>query len=238
MIPTLTGVGRIIAPDWVGFGRSDKFADQDCYTFRMHYESMKKLIETLDLDGVTLVVHDWGGILGLALATDPQLTERFARLVILNTAVPTGDGPLSQGLYAWQANSAWQIPLLSPGLIVALAAQDLSLVEAYNAPFPDASFLAGALAFPQLVPTLPGDPAAHIMRRTVRKLSSWSRPALVMFSDGDDVLGFHDAHFRHLIPTAMDEPLIVIEGAGHFLQEQAGEQIAQHIVDFIKRHPP
>lgn len=234
MIPIVAEEHRVIAPDWIGFGKSDKFIREADYSFEMHFQSALALIEALDLENITLVMQDWGGFLGMPVAT--EVPERIARLVIMNTALPTGYGMMTPGWYGYRDRTRQQAAEGGERVFSA-GGRDPELVRAYSAPFPDPSYYAGPNTFPQIVPMLPSDPAAPRMLRTARRLSRWNKPALVMFSDGDQVLGPHQHYLRRLIPTAMDEPLIVIEDAGHFLQEDQGEVVARHILDFIERHP-
>jgi haloalkane dehalogenase len=223
--------------DFIGFGRSDKFSDQQDYSFEMHRRTLASFIEKLGLIHVTLVVQDWGGILGLRVAT--EMPERIARLVIMNTLLPTGDAPPTDGFLRWR-DYAMRTPDLSAGLIVQRSAVDRSsvtadIVAAYDAPFPDVSYKAGAQMFPRLVPIELDDPGAREMRETREALSRWDKPALVMFSDSDPVTSVGAKFFRELIPSADDEPEITIHGAGHFLQEEKGEEIAEQIASFIAR---
>jgi haloalkane dehalogenase len=239
MIPTLAAAHRVVAMDFIGFGRSDKFTEREDYTFEMHRRTIASFIQKLDLTGITAVVQDWGGILGLRVAT--ELPERFARLVIMNTGLPTGDVPATEGFMKWRTY-ATTTPDLPIGTIVKRSAADREsitedIVAAYDAPFPDVTYKMGAQMFPWLVPIEPNQPGAREMRETREALSNWTRPALVMFSDSDPVTRGGDRFFRKLIPSANNERPIVIQGAGHFLQEEKGEEIAAEIIAFIKRNP-
>jgi haloalkane dehalogenase len=235
MIPVLKEKNRVIAPDLIGFGRSDKPADRSDYSFALHHDALVGLIQNLDLKRITLVCQDWGGLLGLPIATEHP--DRFARLVIMNTGLPTGDGPPSPAFMAWRAFAAAQKDMdigrvIQQGSMTKLTPE---VVAAYNAPFPDASYKAGAHAFPLLVPITPDSPAVPPMRQAREVLKNWSKPVLVMFSDGDPITGGGDKWFRKTIPSAKDQPEIIIRGAGHFLQEDKGEEIAKHIRDFLDR---
>ncbi len=237
MIPTLSKHGRVIAADLIGFGRSDKPVGKDAYTYALHHDALAELIEKLDLRRITLVCQDWGGLLGLPIAT--EMPDRFARLVIMNTGLPVSGKPLGPGFMAWR-NFATKSQDMDIGRVIDGATVNKltpEVVAAYNAPFPDLSYKGGALQFPLLVPISEDAEALPHMRTTAEALKVWTKPALIMFSDKDPVTSGGDKYFRALIPSAKDEPAITIEGAGHFLQEDKGEEIAQHIAAFIERRP-
>lgn len=233
MIPSLSAVGRVVVPDLIGFGRSDKPTDPDWYTYDRHCDAVMQWIEELDLTDITIVVQDWGGPIGLRVATEHE--ERFARLVILNTGVfRPGPGWPSPGFLAWR-NFAEKNPDLPIGFILQGATStDLSddVVRGYEAPFPTPESKAGAAQFPLLVPLEPGDPGAAEMGRVADALSTWEKPVLVAFSDSDPVFPQRAGEkLAARIPGATG--FVPIEGASHFLQEDKGEEIAHHIVTFL-----
>ena len=236
MIPILSKNHRVLAMDFVGFGRSDKFTERSEYSFQMHHDTIIRFIQALKLEQITLVVQDWGGLLGLTVAS--EMPELFTRLVIMNTGLPTGDEPMGKGFMRWRefASSSSDLPV---GLVIQNGTAERALkpeiVAAYESPFPDVSYKAGAMIFPLLVPISPDDPGAAEMRRAREVFSHWQKPVLVMFSDKDPITRGGDIFFRSLIPGAKGQPEIVIHDAGHFLQEDKGEEIAQHIVNFIAR---
>ncbi len=239
MIPLLASGHRVVAPDFVGFGRSDKYTDAGEYTYEMHRDTLLKFIEALDLDRITEVVQDWGGLIGLRVAG--MIPERFRRLVIMNTGLPTGDENIPEAFLNWR-NFVERTPDLPIGMIVqgaTMQGQNIQkeVVAAYEAPFPDASYKAGARAWPLMVPIKPDDPASAELRLARQGMARWEKPALVMFSDNDPITKGGELFFRALIPTAKDQPEIVIRDAGHFLQEDKGEEIARQIVQFIARSP-
>jgi haloalkane dehalogenase len=236
MIPVLTAAGhRVVAPDLVGFGRSDKPSEREDYSYQRHVDWMAGAITALDLQGATLFCQDWGGLIGLRLVAEHP--ERFARVVAANTGLPTGEERVSDAFFAWQAFSQ-SVPALPVGKIVQTGCvRGLSpeLVAAYDAPFPDESYKAGARQFPLLVPTRPDDPAGEANRAAWRSLERFERPFLTAFSDSDPVTKGAEKPMHKRIPGAAGQPHVTIARAGHFLQEDAGEEIAQVVVDFIAR---
>jgi haloalkane dehalogenase len=235
MIPPLVAAGhRVIAPDLVGFGRSDKPTEQDDYTYARHVEWMRQLLfDHLDLRDITFFAQDWGGLVGLRVLTiDP---DRYARVAIGNTGLPTGHGPASEAFLAWQKFSQ-ESPVFPVGQMIDRATTtDLSpeVIAAYDAPFPDDSYKAGARIFPTLVPTSPDDPASADNVAAWEVLSRFERPFLLCFSDSDPVTRGGDAPFRAKVPGAQNQPHVVIEGGGHFFQEDRGPELAELLIGFI-----
>jgi haloalkane dehalogenase len=225
MLERLVGSGhRVVCPDLVGFGRSDKPTDQAWYTYDRHLETVSAHLDQVELEDVTIVVQDWGGPIGLRWAV--QHADQVARLVILNTGLFTGR--VSKGFMAWR-EFAERTPDLPIGMIIQGATTtDLppEVVAAYEAPFPTPESKAGAQRFPLLVPLTEDDPGVAEMVETRETLRSWDKPALVAFSDTDPVFPFPKAgeQFTELIPTAGEQ--VKIEGAAHFLQEDRGREIA------------
>jgi len=236
MIPSLIAAGlRAVAPDLVGFGRSDKPAAQEDYTYQLHVDWMRGFLEALDLRGVTLVGQDWGGLIGLRLVAEHP--ERFARVVAANTFLPTGDRPPGSAFLAWQRFSQ-ETPVLPVGRIVqsgCVTQLSPDVVAAYEAPFPDERYKAGARRFPLLVPTSPDDPAAPANRRAWESLRRWDRPFLTAFSDSDPITQGADALLREAIPGTRGQPHTTINRGGHFLQEDQGEELARVVTDFVRR---
>jgi len=236
MIPIVVRAGhRAIAPDLVGFGRSDKPVRREDFTYQRHVDWMRGVLEQLDLRNVTLVCQDWGGLIGLRLVAEHP--DRFARVVAANTFLPTGDQPPGPAFLAWQKFSQ-EVPDFPVGAIVnGGCAGDLpaEIVAAYDAPFPDDRYKAGPRQFPLLVPTSPTDPAAPANRKAWEALARWTKPFLTAFSDQDPITGGADALLQAAIPGTNGQPHTTITGGGHFLQEDCGEALAKVVVDFIAR---
>jgi haloalkane dehalogenase len=235
MIPILVDAGlRAVAPDLVGFGRSDKPARRTDYTYQRHVDWMTNWLGAVDLHDATLLGQDWGGLIGLRLvAEDP---DRFTRVVAANTFLPTGDRHPGDAFLAWQRFSQ-ETPDFTVGRIVnGGCTTDLApdIVAAYDAPFPDESYKEGARQFPMLVPTSPDDPAAEPNRQAWEVLRQWTKPFLCAFSDQDPITKGADQALRAQIPGCEGQPHTVIAGGGHFLQEDRGEQLAHVVVDFVR----
>jgi haloalkane dehalogenase len=239
MIPPLVAAGhRVIAPDLVGFGKSDKPSEQLDYTYARHVAWMAQLVfDNLRLRSITLFGQDWGGLIGLRLvAAEP---ERFARVVMSNTGLPTGERPLSKAFLAWQkfSQTAPEFPigaLVNGGSQITLTPEEIA---AYDAPFPDDSYKAGARILPSLVPTSSDDPSHHDNVQAWGVLERFEHPFLCCFGDSDPITKGGDAVFTSRIPGAADQPHVTITGGGHFIQEDKGAELAALIIDFIRNTP-
>ncbi len=227
MIPVFLKTGaRVVAPDLLGFGRSDKPVREADYGFTFHRDYLLRLIERLDLQRITLVVQDWGGLLGLTLPADAGFAERLERLIVMNTALAVGVSP-GPGFEAWK-NFALSTHDLPVGDIIARGTPHLTAAEtaAYDAPYPDASYKAGARVFPALVPVSPDMDGAAVSRDARTFWSErWSGPSFMAIGDADPVLGPPAMHALRRMIRGCPEPMIV-EGGGHFVQEW-GEPIAR-----------
>jgi haloalkane dehalogenase len=231
-IPPLARVARVLAPDYFGFGRSDKPVEREWYTYDRHYASLERFVDELDLRGLTIVVHDWGGPLGLRLAV--ERSERVERLVITNTGLFAGRPPSDEWLrfrdFVRRVGTE-----LRPGQLVQITCvSELpdDVVAGYEAPHPVPESKTGLLMFPELVPTEVGHPSATRMLAVREALRSWRKPALVVFSDSDPIFAPRvGERFAELIPGAeLGKPLA---GAGHFLQEDKGEELGDRIARWL-----
>ncbi len=235
MISPIASAGlRAIAPDLIGFGKSDKPSKQNDYSYEKHVAWMKQFLEKIDLQNITLVCQDWGSLIGLRLAAENE--GRFDRIVLANGGLPTGDGKMPLVFRIWRAFARFS-PWFPIGRIVQSGTvSDLSsdIVAAYDAPFPNATYKAGTRAFPRLVPTTPDDPAAPANRAAWEIFRSWQKPFLTAFSNRDPITRGLDRAFAERVPGARDQPHTTIRNAGHFLQEDKGPELASIVIDFIK----
>ncbi|HEX6489358.1 MAG TPA: haloalkane dehalogenase [Candidatus Dormibacteraeota bacterium] len=233
IIPVLTAAGlRAIAPDLPGFGRSDKPSEPGDYTYARYVTWIRTLVEQLDLTDATLFGQDWGGLIGLRVVT--EIPDRFARIVTANTGLPDGLHKPSDAWFAFRDFSQ-NVEELPVGFLVksgCLRGLDDEAVAAYEAPFPTEPHKVAARTFPLLIPTTEDDPGAVANRQAWEVLARWEKPFHCCFSDGDPITRGADRPFIKLIPGAQRSEHITIEGAGHFLQEDAGEEVGAAIVHF------
>ena len=237
IIPILSREGyRVIAPDLIGFGKSDKPSELSDYSYKNHVQWITKFMQILNLENITLFCQDWGGLIGLRVAAENE--ERFAGIIASNTGLPTGDQPPSEAFKQWQEFSQ-TIPIFPTGNIVSGGSFSLLSVEeiaAYDAPFPEEKYKAGSRIFPNLVPTQPNDPASEDNRKAWMKLMNWQKPFLTCFSDSDPITKGGDMVLQGIIPGTKGQPHTTVEKAGHFLQEDKPEELAKIILDFIKNN--
>ena len=236
MVPGLVAAGlRVIAPDLVGFGRSDKPTARETYSYQAHVDWMAAFVDKVGMRDVTLFCQDWGGLIGLRLvAEDPA---RFAAVVASNTFLPTGDQRPPEAFFAWQKLSQ-ALPEFPAGKIVAGGCArpvDAGVVAAYDAPFPDERYKVGARQFPLLVPARPDDPASAANRAAWESLRAFTRPVLTAFGDADPITRGADRLLQSLIPGAAGQPHTTIARGGHFIQEDAGEELAAVVAAFVAR---
>ncbi len=238
MIPPLVAAGmRVIAPDLVGFGRSDKLSDPRAYTYARHVGWMDAWLRTLDLRDVTLFCQDWGGLLGLRLVAEHP--DRFARVCAANTYLPTGDERVPAAFHLWRGFARWT-PVFPIGRIVAAGcARGLSAEAraAYDAPFVTEAHKAGARAFPGLVPTRPNDPESAPNRRAWDALVDFDKPFLTLFGRNDPITRGAERRLQARIPGTKNQPHDRLAGAGHFLQEDVGPELAARLVKWMPARP-
>ncbi len=235
MIPPIASAGlRAVAPDLIGFGKSDKPAAQSDYSYATHVTWMLQFLEKLELKNVTLVCQDWGSLIGLRLAAENE--QRFDRIVLANGGLPTGDQVMPTVFRIWRAFARFS-PWFPIGRIVQAGTVSTlapAVIAAYDAPFPNSTYKAGARAFPKLVPTTPDDPAAPATRAAWEVFRKWQKPFLTAFSNRDPVTRGADQAFLELVPGAKDQPHTTIRNAGHFLQEDKGPELAKVVIDFMR----
>jgi haloalkane dehalogenase len=235
MIPVLVGAGhRVIAPDLIGFGKSDKPIEFSDYTYARHVAWVKQVIDQLELNEITLFAQDWGGLIGLRLVAENE--NRFSRVVVGNTRLPVGETP-SEFLKKWVIFSQTDSEFEIGGIVArfgAIEELDPAVRAAYNAPFPDSTYKAGARIFPGLVPASDDDPAIEANLAAWKILESWKKPFLTAYSDGDfNTQSGVPKEFQRRVPGALGHPHVILKGAGHFLQEQVGPELAEVINRFI-----
>lgn len=237
MIPIVVTAGyRVIAPDLIGFGRSDKPTQRSDYTYQRHVDWIREVLIQLELSDITLVCQDWGGLIGLRLVGEHP--EKFARVVAANTMLPTGDHHPGEAFLKWQTLSQ-TIPEFFVGrLIQGACTTQLTpeIIAAYDAPFPDESYKEGARQFPMLVPVSPNDPASIPNRKAWEILMQFRKPFLTAFSDKDPITAAAGPVLRKLIPGCEGQAHTTIENGGHFLQEDQGEKLAEVVVAFMQQH--
>ncbi len=235
MIPPLRDAGmRVIAPDLIGFGKSDKPTRKSDYSYARHVAWMKQFIETLDLGNITLFCQDWGSLIGLRVAAEDE--RRFARIALGNGGLPTGDQEMPRAFKTWRAFARFS-PVFPIGKIIQKATiTELpdDVVAAYDAPFPSSKYKAGARAFPMLVPISPDDPASDANRAAWEVFSRWQKPFLTTFSNRDPVTRGLEVPWQEKVPGAKNRGHVKIRNAGHFLQEDKGPELAAVLTEFIK----
>jgi haloalkane dehalogenase len=233
VVPVLVRAGlRVVAPDLVGFGRSDKPVRREDYTYQRQVNWTRAFADRLGLDGIRLLCHDWGGLIGLRMVGEQP--DRFARVLATNTGLPTGDRAPVDAFRAWRLY-VQQVPDLSAGEVVAkynVKPLPPEVASAYDAPFPDESYKAGARQFPLLVPIAPDDPASDANRRAWESLTRFDRPLLTVFGDSDPFTAGVDRVLQKKIPGAAGQPHATLH-AGHFIQEDAPQELATRAASFF-----
>ncbi len=235
MIPLIANAGlRVIAPDLIGFGKSDKPVARDDYSYAGHVAWMRQFIEALNLTNINLFCQDWGSLIGLRVVAENQ--GRFARIALGNGFLPTGDEEFPRAFRIWRAFARWSpwFPIgriIQSGTVSALSKEEMA---AYDAPFPTAKYKTGARAFPTLVPTEPDNIASEDNRRAWEKLSRCEKPFLTAFSNRDPITRGGERPFQKRVPGAKDVQHVKIRNAGHFLQEDKGEELAGVLIEFVQ----
>jgi haloalkane dehalogenase len=238
VIAGCTGAGlRCVAPDLIGFGRSDKPVDGENHTYQRHVTWMMQFIDALKLQRITLLCHDWGGLIGLRLVAEHP--DRFGRVIATNTTLPTGDRQAPEAFVAWQRLSQDDSDLavgtlVQKGCITRLAP---NVIAGYDAPFPNETYKAGIRRLPMLVPVRPDDPASAANRSAWQSLSMFKKPFLTVFGDRDPFTTGAEKSLQRRIPGAIGQPHVILPNVGHFIQEDAGEELARITVSFVRSEP-
>ena len=238
MIPILRDAGyRTIAPDLVGFGRSDKPTKKSDHTYRRHVEWISKVVKLLDLNNITLFCQDWGSLIGLRVVIENQ--ERFWRIVLSNGGLPTGEQKQTKAFRDWQNFSRTATKFNIGEIIQSATVVKLprDVIKAYDAPFPDDTYKAGARIMPSLVPTTKEDPEHEANKKAWEQFFQWKKPFLTAFSDSDPITRGGDKYWQVKVPGAQGQNHTIIKNAGHFVQEDKGPELANLIVEFIKNNP-
>jgi len=238
MIPILVKAGfRIIAPDLVGFGRSDKPTKQEDHTYAKHVKWITELVEQLDLQRITLFCQDWGSLIGLRIALENQ--DRFSRIVLSNGGLPTGEQGMTDAFLNWRKFSResprFDVGFLIQGATVTKLTEEI--IKGYDAPFPDDTYKAGARILPSLVPISVDDPEHEVNKKAFKLLGKWEKPFLTAFSDKDPVTRGGDAPLQRYVPGAKGQKHTTIKDGSHFVQEDKGPELANLIIEFIKNNP-
>ncbi len=238
MIRILRSAGfRVLAPDLIGFGRSDKLSKQTDHTYGKHVEWMNTWFRKLNLEGVTMFCQDWGSLIGLRIALENQ--DKFKRIVLSNGGLPTGEQRMSDAFLEWRETSRnirkfKTKTFMQQGTVTKLTEE---VLNAYEAPFPNEMYKAGARIMPSLVPISTEDPEHLANKKAIEKFKEWNIPFLTAFSDSDPITRGGDRFWRENIPGAQGQKHTIIKGAGHFVQEDKGPELAKLLVEFIEDNP-
>lgn len=237
MIPILSNDFRVIAPDLIGFGKSDKFVNREDYTYQNHIDWISTFIQKLDLKNITLFCQDWGGLIGLRIIT--EMDNRFDMVVASNTTLPTGKTPVPESFLKWRSFSQ-NSPEFDIGKVVGtnigtVKPLTAAIIAAYNAPFPSEEYKTGARIFPTLVPIAPDDPESIKNLQAWEKLKHWNKPFLTIFGSKDDIMLGAEKAFQKLVPGANGQNHMIIN-AGHFIQEDEGKELAEMIIEFYNKN--
>lgn len=237
MIPLLIKARyRVIAPDLVGFGRSDKPQEQNDHSYYKHVEWITKWLKKLDLQDINLFCQDWGSLIGLRVAIENQ--ERFQRIVLSNGGLPTGEQRMSKAFLEWQEFSKTAKKFDIKRIIQSATLKNLSkdILEAYNAPFPDDTYKAGPRIMPSLVPTTINDPEHETNKRAIELFKKWEKPFLTAFSDKDPITRGTEKFWKENVPGARGQNHVIVKDGGHFIQEDKGPELVKIILEFIENN--